>query len=262
MGQLELPLLEELLRDKDGLVRAAAVRAVRSWRDAVPKAFELLARAVHDPHARVRLEAVRALAEFRSAQAAVAALAALDYPMDNYLDFALWQAVRELEPYWLPALREGRLPLKHPTRHWAYALLAAQSPGVAEFLWQLLEQPSLSEAQQFDLLRLLVQTGGPQELTRVWERFLRGSISQAEKRLALLQAFSEAARLRKAQPAVDAQERIVELLTSPMNEQLSSEKRAEVLAAMELAGFWKTQAARAPCSRWARQHDDRQLRNV
>ena len=35
---------------------------------------------------------------------------ALDKPMDQWLDYALWLTARELEPMWVPVLRAGGMP--------------------------------------------------------------------------------------------------------------------------------------------------------
>ena len=42
------------------------------------------------------------------ARAAEIALVALDRPMDKFLDYGLWLTCRELEPYWMAALQEGK----------------------------------------------------------------------------------------------------------------------------------------------------------
>src|SRR5262249_2833927 len=63
-GPLDTPIRElalRLLSAKDGRIRAAAVRALANGIETVPNALDLLAKLVADDHARVRLEAVRAL---------------------------------------------------------------------------------------------------------------------------------------------------------------------------------------------------------
>ena len=53
----------------------------------------------------MRLEAVIALRKTPTAEAARTALAVLDLPMDEFLDFALWQTMRELEPAMMARLK-------------------------------------------------------------------------------------------------------------------------------------------------------------
>jgi len=52
----------------------------------------------NDEHPRVRLEAVRAASFFDTAEAADLALEVLRQPMDYYLEYALRETLRQLEP--------------------------------------------------------------------------------------------------------------------------------------------------------------------
>ena len=56
--------------------------------------------------------------------------AALDLPQDRFIDHALWLTVRDLQPYWLPALEAGQLTFDGNTGHLTYVLRAGRSPGV------------------------------------------------------------------------------------------------------------------------------------
>ena len=101
-------LLQKLLEARDFRARAAAVRVLHYWLDRVEDGFATLARLVHDPAPRVRLEAVRALSFVPTADAAEAALEALRHPTDYYLDYVLEATTRTLEKAWKPALTAGR----------------------------------------------------------------------------------------------------------------------------------------------------------
>ena len=90
-------LLTKLLESPDYRVRAAAVRVLSSCGDEVSSPFEMLARAIADPHPRVRLEAVRACSFFQDPQSLEIALRALEQPMDRYLEYALTETVRQLQ---------------------------------------------------------------------------------------------------------------------------------------------------------------------
>src|SRR5262249_16400869 len=74
LGRLETALLVELLHSPDARVRAAAVRVVPQWKHRLDDPVTLLGERAVDEHPRVRLEAVRALAEFRGARSAELAL--------------------------------------------------------------------------------------------------------------------------------------------------------------------------------------------
>ena len=86
---VEPDLLDTLLNAQQPEVRAAAVRVVSHWHDRLRDPLALLAHlASIDEHPRVRLEAVRALAEIPSIRSVEVALRALDKPMDQFLDYA------------------------------------------------------------------------------------------------------------------------------------------------------------------------------
>ncbi|TDU64277.1 putative membrane-bound dehydrogenase-like protein [Prosthecobacter fusiformis] len=111
-------LLNRLLNAKDARIRAYAARVVGAWADRLPDALGQLAKAAHDEHPRVRLEAVVATARIPKAESVAVATQVLDHPMDKFLDYALRQAVRALQPQWQPAL----------------ATLTFQQPAQAEYV--------------------------------------------------------------------------------------------------------------------------------
>jgi putative heme-binding domain-containing protein len=110
IGVPEPQLLRELLGAKEPRIRAAAVRALRHWREALGNddALGILEAQVQSPYPRVRLEAVVALSYFKDARAAEIALRALEHPRDYYLDYGLKETMTTLEPYWKQALTSGR----------------------------------------------------------------------------------------------------------------------------------------------------------
>lgn len=136
-------LLHQVLRSPNHRSRAAATRVLCYWRDrltgaettassaagdppakansnlppgylpepqaqrSLAAALDLLRSQADDRHPRVRLEAVRACSFFREARAAEVALIALKHPTDEYLTFVLNETLRQLEPYWKPAIAQG-----------------------------------------------------------------------------------------------------------------------------------------------------------
>jgi glucose/arabinose dehydrogenase/azurin len=105
---VDTDLLRRMLRSPEPRARAAATRVLCYWRDRVSDALALLQNLATDEHPRVRLEAVRAASFFRSADAANIAVAAKKYKTDYYLDYALKETLRQLEPYWQSALASDR----------------------------------------------------------------------------------------------------------------------------------------------------------
>ncbi len=166
---VEPKLLEALLRSPEHEVRAAATRVLCAWRDDIPHVAGLLAAQVDDEHGRVRLEAVRALAELHTAQAAELAMRALDRPVDRFLDHALWLTARDLTDSWLPALQAGRLDCDGNAKHLTYLLQSAGSPAVVEPLMQLLASGQLPPDRQESVLVLVAALGGEDHLRTVFD---------------------------------------------------------------------------------------------
>lgn len=121
-NRVDTRLLERVLTSTDPRARAAAVRVVRGQRRLIDDPLAALARAVLDEHPRVRLEAVVAASFLDSAAAAEVALRALERPMDRFLDYALGETMRSLEPRWRAALAAGEPIGRADPRALAYLL--------------------------------------------------------------------------------------------------------------------------------------------
>ena len=166
-------LLRQLLTCPVGPARAAAVRVLVDWQDQVQATEDLLARAVHDEHPRVRLEAIRGLASIRSASGAALAMETLDHPIDPFLDFALWQTMRDLQSLWLPALADDKDFFEgHPDRA-LYALEAVDSAATVAPVLDLLREGQISNELLARGLTLLAKHGSPDDLRVVLESALQ-----------------------------------------------------------------------------------------
>jgi len=92
-------LLDTLQSSGDFRMRAYAARVAGEWAIRLPDAQARLAKAIADPHPRVRLEAVVALSHVGGRQTSLrTALGAVEQPTDKFLDYALRQTVRHLAP--------------------------------------------------------------------------------------------------------------------------------------------------------------------
>ncbi len=139
----EPALLARLLKSKDGRARAAAVRVIPDWQDRLPNTTDLLAAAVQDDHARVRLEAVRALARVRAPQSVEIAMRATEKPLDPFLEFAIVQAANDLQPIWMPEFKAGRLTFGGRADQLSRALQAVQSADALATLIKQLKDGTL-----------------------------------------------------------------------------------------------------------------------
>ncbi|HND52927.1 MAG TPA: HEAT repeat domain-containing protein, partial [Pirellulaceae bacterium] len=235
--------LSDLLQSKDHHVRAAAIRVLSLWLPRLTTPIEYLRAGVADAHPRVRLEAVRALALIPSVEAATLALQVLDKPVDRFLDFAVWQAMRDLEPHWLPAVRDGRSDLGGNVDHLTFALKAVESPGVVEPLLNLIRQNKVTAERADSILSLIASLGGPKELGTVYSMLLdKNSNLSPETRASLLNGLVETTQRRKVRPEGDLN-RVAELF--------ASEQVIVRVAAARAVGAWKLESHRNQLATWA-----------
>ncbi|MFO0927801.1 MAG: PVC-type heme-binding CxxCH protein [Gemmataceae bacterium] len=235
-------LLRTLLNAQDGRVRAAAVRVLAAWHDRLDGVAGLLEARVADEHPQVRLEAVRALAQLGTTRAAEIALRALDRPLDEYLDYSLWLTLRELEPAWLPALRQGQFDFGGNVARLAFALQAVGSQKVVGPLANLARAGKLAADGEEGVLTLLAGVGGPGELAIVLQKAVDARLP-AERRARLLSALEESARQRNVRAAGDGRT----LLSS-----LSDRDERVQTAAARLVGLYRLAEARGPLTDLAR----------
>lgn len=243
-------LLKTLLHARDFRARAAATRVLQYWHDRLPDAMELLAARVADDHPRVRLEAVRALGQVREAHAVEVAMRALERPVDQYLDYALWLTVRELQPYWMPALRDGRLDFGGNTRQLLFALQAVESKEGVKPLVNLLRAGKVPRERQESVFGLLAALGGPEELRLVFDEVLSAAAAQASRRANLLAALEQAGRQRGVRPAGEL---------SGIGKLLTAENDALRAAAARLVGLWHLEAFRLQLVEAARDATTREV---
>lgn len=261
-------LVAKLLKAKDHRVRAAAVRYVSHGKkpgdsfagssvnagvatlEEATTALTALQAAAADSNPRVRLEAVRALALLprtavgkqlvaagRGLEIAQAAASVLDQPQDRFLDFAIWQAMRDLAPVWLPAVKEGSFDFGGSTTRLTFALKAVDSPDVVPPLLRLLQEDKIADNRVDSVLSLVAQLGGAKELASVLKLVVDAdSKLSPDRKATILMSLVDTTRIRKTVPTGDLNP-VVGLLASP-NAALKS-------AACQATGIWKLEGARA-----------------
>ena len=223
-------MARELLKSPEPRVRAAAVRVL--YHQHQHPAPGDLAAAVNDPHPRVRREAVTTLGQVHSAEALTTALAVLDHPMDQYLDFALWRTCRLLEPYWLPAFQRGEL--QHPDRDagkMAFALESIEKPEALAPLVALVRENG--ETVKPSILRLIGKLGSGDELVPLVEIAASPGHPRA---VAAGSALLEAAGDRGISPSGGAARK------AACQTLFASKDPRAIAAACRLIGLWKVNA--------------------
>lgn len=230
VGKFEGKLLDELLRSADPRVRAAAIRVAVDWQSNFKNAQQIFANAAVDSHPRVRLEGVRALATLPTVAAAAAAVKALDQPVDRFLDFAIWQTMRDLAPQWLPAVQEGKFDFDGNVEHLTFALKSADSGDVAGPLLAVVNAGKVPAERLEQVLSIVCSLGGPNELAQVLSRITAAEGLTVDQKSRLLAELVKASQVRKVQPAGDLN--VVAAL-------LASDTPALRQAAVDAAGSWK-----------------------
>ncbi|MEC9091600.1 MAG: PVC-type heme-binding CxxCH protein [Planctomycetota bacterium] len=108
-NHVEEVLLERLMRSPDHRCRAAATRVACFWRDQLQHPLATLAKAIHDKHPRVRLEALRACSFILTSESLELALDVLGYETDKWIDYTLEETVRTLTTH----LAKNRMMARH-----------------------------------------------------------------------------------------------------------------------------------------------------
>ncbi|MES2595061.1 MAG: PVC-type heme-binding CxxCH protein [Verrucomicrobiota bacterium] len=122
-------LLLLLNEAKDARVRAYGARVSGAWANQLLKPPAYLEKAINDQHPRVRLEAIVATARIMKPETVTITTQALDHPTDKFIDYALRQAVRALQPLWQSEL--GKLTFKNPAQAEYVKKIASAAPVVA-----------------------------------------------------------------------------------------------------------------------------------
>jgi putative membrane-bound dehydrogenase-like protein len=168
-------LLEGRLNSPDGRARAAAVRVLSHWRDLFPhvNVIKWLSSAANDEHPRVRLEAVRAASWVNTAAAAEVALEALKHPRDYYIDYALGEVIRGMEPLWKSAISDGQPFAASNPAGVEYILGSIPTadleklPRSAPVLLAMLTRPAVNEHARLEALTGLASLKKTEELTEL-----------------------------------------------------------------------------------------------
>ncbi|MGC1275837.1 MAG: PVC-type heme-binding CxxCH protein [Planctomycetaceae bacterium] len=221
-------LLTEILKSKDHRARAAGVRVLSDWSSSISDVRERLSAAIGDEHPRIRLEAVNALRALGDADAARRSLTALDQPLDENLDYALWLTARELQSEWLPKLTADPQYFGGVNRL-VFALNASGSADAIAPAVALWDAGKLSSDERAAVAGLFGRYGGPSELARL---ISEKSTADTTFRDAALAALVTAARERKVVP--ENAENIVNFL--PIDHDATKAAAAELIGLYRLDG--------------------------
>lgn len=226
-------LLAGVLQSTDYRVRAAAVRVLYHWIDRVASAELMLAAAIEDDAMRVRREALSALTLLNTASAAQIAMKAMNAPMSEEVDYALWYAIRALAPHWADQLDADPDYFGPNQDARLFAWKATHTPEAIDHLMAIYLEDTLDKEEAGDILDLIIQYGDEAELQEILEITLSGNALNGLDRETHLKALTRAASTFGKQPETNA-EAIATLL--------DDEEEAIQQQAIDVAGYWKLES--------------------
>jgi len=195
-------LLKAVLASPDPRARAAAARIVCDWADRLDAPVELLAPAVDDPSALVRLEGVRALATLGGRRAAELALHAVDHERDDPLDYSVWLAARETKDAWLPAVLDGTFTDDGRFGRVIFAVAAAEAADAVPRIVALLKEGKIADADRQSALSTIARLGNADHLRVVFDVVAHATTPPAQA-AALLGDLLESHNRRRVVPSGD-----------------------------------------------------------
>lgn len=195
-----------------------------------------LAKLVQDPHPRVRVEAVRALAKIPSAKSAELVLSAVNgIGADPFLDYAVWLSINDLAQPFLAALESGAWVPDSPAKQQQleFAMKALDPALAASSVAKILAAKPLTKDGAGPWIELIGAAGGPAEINRLWEQVAKRDFTDAAL-VRAMNALASAARLRNVKPAGDGSRATAFFYyaTAPQR-----------VASLDLMGAWKNPGA-------------------
>ncbi len=127
-NQVNEPLLDELLQSKDHHIRTAATRVLFYWNDKVKNAENRLITMSQDTSQSVRLQAIVSLSHFKTEASVNALLATTKLPVDYYIEYALTESFKHLQPVWMAMFKKDKNFLAPDPGKAAYLLKSVTSP--------------------------------------------------------------------------------------------------------------------------------------
>lgn len=155
-------IIQRLLNSKDFRFQAWGTHLIGVWADKLENPLPLLAKAMAQPHPRVRLEAIVAAAwmpPIWAPEALKIATLALEQPTDAPINYALTQCIHALAKHWQPALTQGKLDFGDRFHALARVLTTIGDKNVTAKVRDLLASDKLTPGARDSLLSVLIENG-------------------------------------------------------------------------------------------------------
>lgn len=226
INRIPAELLTAILKSPDHRARAAGVRALSQAAheeyglvESYP-VLESFTAAVADAHPQVRLEAVNALRDVGTAQAAEIATRALDQEIDTNIDYALYLTMRKTQGGWLPRLESGEAEFANDLKKTLFVLKAIDNASALKPLMGLLTSGKIPADRLNDVLVTIGKFAGQAEVKVLFDR----AVANKDERDAQLNALVNAAQRRQVTPEGDLS---------------ALEKLMDTPQGLRLIGLWK-----------------------
>ena len=226
-------LIEKMSKSGDHRQRRAVARVLVDWGDQIESTIAILEDLVVDEHLGVKREAVNALGGRASFDAAQLAMSAYQDDLDPFMDYELFQALRELEPIWVS--QADKLAVSDEALN--FALLSAQSEPSVRLLTERYVGGQIGDKSK-EALKQIAAKAGSDDLQKILDLVDANTAVGENERLDHLKALETAARgERKPSNSEPALDRMFD----------SSDTELQEFAA-RLSGRWKIEAMRTRLS--------------
>ncbi|MDA0348350.1 MAG: HEAT repeat domain-containing protein [Verrucomicrobia bacterium] len=222
--------LESLLDSKNYKARAAAIRVLEERPEQYEGIYARLESAIQDEEPRVRNEAIQVLRKLGTKEAARLVVRVLDFPMDENLDFSMWNTMRALQPIWLPPAKLNPNFFGANLKYLLYAIRSVEDEDAIQPLESLWSDGKIGDEEKPGAMVLLGERGEAEILSEVLSEAIELSNSNPSAAVEVLAALEASSNSREVSPT-RGQETVIPLLTHP---EVSLQ-----LAAARLIGTWK-----------------------
>ena len=255
--EVDIETIDRLRKDDEPRIRALAIRTISRSRAELPSALAWLTEAAGDSDDQVVLEAVTGLGQMQTLPAVETLLSVAARPaQDQFLKFALWNAVRSSEPIWLDALQNNRLSVHDDLAKLRLLADGATQSAVARPLLELLRSGELAESTKGSVVDLVADKAAPDVLGELLDWIVSPSSNLAPiSRSSYIESLLRIALARNLKP--DRAEPIVEQSLTRLMSQLSNTKAEDaqgqqqlVASLVEAAGQWQCNSCAALIARW------------
>ena len=230
LDQINTDALDPLVNSKNYKVRAGAIRVLEERPMQYKEIYARLEKAIQDEEPRVRNEAINVLRKLRTERAAQLVIKALDHPMDDNLDFSMWNTMRELKSIWLPSAILNSNFFGANLEYLLYAIRSIEDEEAIQPLKSLWSEGKIANEDKLSAMVLLGERGDAEILSEVLSESIELSNTNSSVAVEVLASLEASAISREMSPT-RGQDLIIPLLAHP---EVSLQ-----LAAARLIGTWK-----------------------